>query len=1285
MHHPRHPWVALASSLIAAWLLIACQPIELPTATPAPTATSPAPFQIDGDPQEWQGSAPETPYTAQASGREWIYRGAQGDRRTDPGTSDEADLTELRIAADDGNLYILARMADISNPRQVHLALGLTPADAVPAPVAPLGDDSVLAIGRALLAPAHTISIHAGPEGQIVLEHRSAGPWEAIDGAVAAISAQHDAIEARIPLSALDLTPESDFLLTAVTFQNAPGWNNDADTTRPLPGTDAVDAVSAPSATGNAWDRDLSDGDLDQGWWLHLRGALAAPQAIPWDALYHSRCDQLLTAACPASDHPAVQPVPGLDGRTFLQLKTWHPLTGVAREWETDILTFDDEPVTIRVLAPTTDGLPMAGHVLIQVGQSTPRPFPLRTVGGWEWDGHRGTVLQAAMPPLPPGEARYTPVITYGKRSIYLCRNEGIDRNGAGQWISLTPCPPEARFGFTVLDDDPTGPLVSDVSAEEDAGSARICAAASDLDALSGEGDSDVAQAIVRWSDNFDGVSRPNAPTARMNRDSQGRWCSDKLSVTAALYFRIEATNADTDNGRAEDAERTTTGTYCVGPACATPNHVDDDVRWDEVYHNSRDPFYRSPPGAVPQGTDIRLRIRVADHDLTGADLVVYNLGDEARTFPMQRVPEAPVDASYDWYEATIPGDAVPSPRVIYYKFRLYDGGDEDWYVDEYSHGEFDHEDRFENGAGITVDNGESARYRRNAFDITVYSADFAPPEWAADATIYQIMPDRFRNGDPANDDAWPYATVYGTPAIAHDVWNEAPVDPRDPQGPHANQWSADFFGGDLEGILERLDDLAELGVTAIYLNPVFSSPSNHGYDTTDYLQINPRYGDVALFERLAEEAAARGIRLILDGVFNHTGSDSIYFDRYSHWDASGQPNDAPDGSGACESPTSPFVPFYTFTESPGPCWGGRRGYEGWWGYDTLPLLQENDAVMDFLFDSRDDDETPAAVMQTWYSRGAAGWRFDVADEVSHAFWRALRTQVKGKDGWDGPLYGEVWYEATPWLLGDQMDAVMNYRFRKALLGFLIDSTWSDNDSNGEQTMWRLAPTELDAVLGAIREDYPAPAWYAMMNLVGSHDTNRALFILRERSETLEQALAKMKMLTTFQFAYVGAPTIYYGDEVGLGARDYGGYGVWGAGRRVDEVVQDDPYNRHPYPWPDQPGALPVGLPNLDLLEHYRTLGQARRDHLVLRRGDVVTLLADDAAGIYAFARTLGDECAIAVFNRSTELRTVTLGPLPEACRRPLADLLGTAQVETRGAVLRIAEMPGLSSALLLP
>ena len=240
---------------------------------------------------------------------------------------------------------------------------------------------------------------------------------------------------------------------------------------------------------------------------------------------------------------------------------------------------------------------------------------------------------------------------------------------------------------------------------------------------------------------------------------------------------------------------------------------AEGNVQWDQPYHNTRLNFYRTPFGAVPTGQAITLRLRAAKGNLDNATLVVYNIdpstdsdGTADGTYWQVVTTPSSSDDSYDYYTFVVP--AQPTTRTLYYKFRLQDEADCDWYVDDYAHNSYDHEDRSENGKGMMV-NGKSGDpcassdgYENNSFDITVYDAGFTMPSWAQNAVIYQILPDRFRNGDPSNDDAWPYDDVYGTQVHQHTTWNESPDNPRDASSSYYQHWSADFFGGDLQGII---------------------------------------------------------------------------------------------------------------------------------------------------------------------------------------------------------------------------------------------------------------------------------------------------------------------------------------------------------------------------------------------------------------------------------------------------------------------------------------------------
>ncbi len=407
-------------------------------------------------------------------------------------------------------------------------------------------------------------------------------------------------------------------------------------------------------------------------------------------------------------------------------------------------------------------------------------------------------------------------------------------------------------------------------------------------------------------------------------------------------------------------------------------------------------------------------------------------------------------------------------------------------------------------------------------------------PGWVQDAVFYQIFPDRFANGDTANDPP-------GTRA-----WGGTPT-------------PGNFFGGDLRGILNRLDYISSLGVNALYLNPVFASRSNHKYNTSDYLKIDPAFGDEALFRELVDSCHARGIRVILDGVFNHTGVDFFAF-------ADLKKNGA----------HSPYAGWYNVHGYPvGPV--SRPNYECWWGFGSLPkLMTSNPGVRQYLFD----------VTRHWLAAGIDGWRLDVPNEIPHEFWIEWRRLVKSIRP-DAYILGEIWDDGTPWLRGDQFDAVMNYPFRSACIDFFASG--------------KIAVSRFDADLARLRLAEGPAVTFAMFNLLGSHDTERFLTLCLG-----DAGLWKLALL--FQMTYPGAPSLYYGDEVGMtGGKDPGCRGtmVW------------DP-----------------SLQNAGMLDYTRAVIGLRRKFPVLRRGGFVTLAVDDGRGLYAYAREEKSSAAVIVLNR---------------------------------------------------
>ncbi len=631
-------------------------------------------------------------------------------------------------------------------------------------------------------------------------------------------------------------------------------------------------------------------------------------------------------------------------------------------------------------------------------------------------------------------------------------------------------------------------------------------------------------------------------------------------------------------------------------PESANLLQPDNDIGWDGLGHDSRSDLYRVPFGAVSTGTDIILRFRTYHADVTGVTLRLWDTAANAQALlPMSLVAtSAEPPYGYDYWQVLLP--SPEQPTLLYYRFIVRDGTKEVFYEDD---------DLFDGGWGATY--AGSPDY---SWQIDVYQPEFTTPDWMKNAIVYQIFPDRFFNGQPNNDPRPTDPTVYGIPVLPK-TWNSLPEGycrayqntpcAEAPQG-------RDFFGGDLKGIREKLDYLKTLGVTAIYLNPIFQSPSNHLYDTSDYTRIDPYFGDAGDFDSLVNNARQLGIRLILDGVFNHTSSDSLYFDRYRHYQT----------SGACENLTSPYRDWFSFQPasppSSGPC-AGDSAYTAWFGFDSLPVLTEVPAVRSFIFGDNN------SVARRWILKGSAGWRLDVAPDKSHAWWQEFRSQVKSA-GPDAVIIGEIWDDASPYLLGSEFDSTMNYRFRRALLGFINGAF---NDPN-QGDIPALNPDQFNSIMQSIKEDYPAPAYAAMMNLVGSHDTQRILWALtpgaRSRADkefnaaNLAEGKRKLKLLATLQLTMPGAPTIYYGDEAGL-------------------TGDTDPDDRRPFQWDN--------IDN-DLLGHYQKLAALRGQYSFLRTGSFDRLYTHNEDGTYAYGRKDARGAAVIAVNNSTHPRTLRGG-----------------------------------------
>ncbi|MBV9267314.1 MAG: glycoside hydrolase family 13 protein [Acidobacteriaceae bacterium] len=641
--------------------------------------------------------------------------------------------------------------------------------------------------------------------------------------------------------------------------------------------------------------------------------------------------------------------------------------------------------------------------------------------------------------------------------------------------------------------------------------------------------------------------------------------------------------------------------------------------------HDTFDSFYRSAEGAVPENTAVTLRFRTAHFGADSVTVRAYLLdtGSGQTTGPVDTamVFDQNITSGGVMYDAWKTAVTMPSkPTIFYYKFIVKHGESIAFYSDDYV-------DNYDNlnkgGTGVA-----SATEPFDSFQITVYDPQFKTPSWLHSANVYQIFPDRFRNGNPGNDYCVPNSSsgcpsLYGEPqseTIAVHPWNSLLCDPRDPNGACANDFGNVFYGGDLTGIQQKLTYLRDVGFDTIYLTPIFQASSNHRYDTDDFLHVDPALGGDPAFAALVSAVHAANMHLILDAVFNHASSDSMYFNRYNRFSS----------PGACQSLSSPYRSWFEFNNQHVPCTTGD--YAAWAGVDTLPAFNHNQAAVQQLFYSGLN-----SVLHHWYEAGAAGWRFDAADDPNfqHSWWTATRKFAKQYSA-NGPLIGEIWPDASAWLAGDQFDSVMNYRFRRNVLGFARGPyDWSDENDNGADKIVPLSPSQFDHANRAVRDDYPDQATAAMLNLLDSHDTNRALFVLTILGDNgLQQAKERLQLAAAFQFTYTGAPMILYGDEVAINApsRSNGANGPIG-----------DPYVRAPFPWTDQPGDPSVyGPPDNKITAFYTTLAHLRRQHPALTGGSFVTLLTGDtqqavtAPNTYAFARVLGNDVVVTVLNNGT-------------------------------------------------
>ena len=575
----------------------------------------------------------------------------------------------------------------------------------------------------------------------------------------------------------------------------------------------------------------------------------------------------------------------------------------------------------------------------------------------------------------------------------------------------------------------------------------------------------------------------------------------------------------------------------------------------------------KSPYGAVGSGTKVTFTARPRRQDCFAGGVLTARWEFDSDNVTETALTWAGLDGDLDCFTGEL--DTEGYVGLVWYTLRLY---------------------RFD---GSFEESGE--------YQLTVWDGKETVAPWFGEGVTYQIFPDRFRRlsvPDPAG--------MVGGRWVHQDWWEEPVYRPNE-QGEIRNR---DFFGGSLSGIEEKLPYLESLGVETIYLCPIFEGPENHRYGTADYEKVDPMLGTNADFTRLCGKAHERGMRVMLDGVFNHTGFVSKYFNGDGFYPT----------LGAGQSPDSPYAGWYYFHHWP-------DQYTSWWGIYSMPTTnKENPEWLEYITGEN-------GVIRSWLRAGADGWRLDVADElpdrVVHAIHEAARAEKP-----DAVIIGEVWEDASNKIaydvrrhhvLGGHCDGVMNYPVKNALLGFLLGDS-------GES---------LRSAVETQRQNYPRWAFYSGMNSLGTHDTVRALTLLGEGSahgewskderaefrlspEARARGKARLKLGSLALYCLPGSPTLYYGDEAGLEGFE-------------------DPFNRRTYPW---------GEEDQELLQWFTALGKLRKTRPSLRRGELEWQPCGGRVAV--FTRYLGEEKLTVCLNageKKAELElpggeTVTLPPL---------------------------------------
>lgn len=572
---------------------------------------------------------------------------------------------------------------------------------------------------------------------------------------------------------------------------------------------------------------------------------------------------------------------------------------------------------------------------------------------------------------------------------------------------------------------------------------------------------------------------------------------------------------------------------------------------------NSRKIECKSPYGAVKCGEKLSLHFPIASWVSVDKMFVFIRLGGVSTPVEMR------FEKSENGFSVYTADYVFDTAGIYYYRFEMRNR-DGVWYYG-----------RGENGESVCGENLPE-------WQLTVYKSSYKTPDFAKGNIIYHIFVDRFNRADGVKT-----KRKYRL----HESFSESP----EVVSADGKYYADDFFGGNFNGIREKLDYLEELGVGIIYLSPIFKAFSNHRYDTGDYLKVDELLGTEDDFKRLLDAAHEKGMKIILDGVFNHSGADSLYFNKFGTYDS----------LGAYQSKSSPYYDWYYFKKFP-------DEYACWWGCDNVPDLNKSNKDYRALVFGKN------GVVEKWQKLGADGWRLDVVDELPIDFVNLLIKKIKSVNK-DALVIGEVWEDAStkvsygelrPYLLGDQLDGTMNYPFMNAIIAYVRD---------GDEKFFK------DTVQ-SILENYPKETVYCLMNSLGTHDTVRIINALSDvrahgwskthklgyklPDSDYEKAKKKLYLASVLQFTLPGIPSIFYGDEAGLQGFD-------------------DPINRRPYPW---------GSEDKEILAHYKKLGRIRRENRAVFSGG---FNMRDENGLVAYERASGDDEILIAVNAGADDTTL--------------------------------------------